>query len=66
MGICLTIRASRLERQTYLTIFVRQIHNTLWQTGSLHNASNLQCAFLLDQLPYRVEQVRRELKGVSN
>lgn len=40
---------------------MRQVENMLWQTCSLDDTANLDRAFLLDELPDRVEKRGGEL-----
>ncbi len=39
-----------------------QVQHMLWQVCTLDDGSDLDCPFLFDELPYRVEELRRKLK----
>ena len=63
--IQLSVTATALECSKDLNIMMRQIKNRLRKASSLDNASDLDCAFLLNQLSYCPEQRRRELRRGS-
>lgn len=46
-------------------VLVRQVQDMLRQTCGLDDAAHFHGTLLFDQLPYRVQQVWRELKVVS-